>query len=335
MGMYVKEYIRRVPMIIIAVAAILISSLLCYGLFHEKLNKVGGQLNSYDSADYSIIYILNYGEAFSNECLFPDTDIQFYRDADRSQRLTVSSVMREEGVLYDLKYIAPLSKLDSGEVCISRNVAEKYKLGIGETVYAEYSYSPMPVPVTVTAIMQTEFDYVHPVADNDVGVVFLGYNKNYAVSTNGKYILFSEKTKADELAEYPQIINGVINKSNSQDVVSSQGIAALVFGALLSVAAVIVSQMVFFSKSKMLLYRCYLKGMKRFLLPVIPLLERLVFCLLPCVLAQSLVASTLPDSAITKIFRLIPISICGMFCIIMFVVDLFTLRRKGGRKWSS
>ena len=66
-------------MIIITVAIVVASSLLCYCLFHEKLNKVGGQLNSYDSADYSIIYILNYGEAFDNECLYPDTDIQFFR----------------------------------------------------------------------------------------------------------------------------------------------------------------------------------------------------------------------------------------------------------------
>ena len=329
MGMYVKEYIRRVPMILIAVAAVLVSSLLCYGLFHEKLNKVSGQLYSYDSADYSIIYILNYGEAFSNECLFPDTDIQFYRDADRSQRLTVSSVMREEGVLYDLKYLDSLSELNPGEVCISRNVAEKYRIGIGETLFAEYSYSPIPVPVTVTAIIQTEFDYAHPATDNDIGVVFLGYNKDYVVSTNSKYILFSEKTKADELAAYPQIINEVINKSTSKGVVYSQGLAALIIGALLSVASVIVSQMVFFSKSKVLLYRCYLKGMKRLLLPVVPLFERLVFCLLPCVIAQFLVTSTLPDSAITKIYRMIPTTICGLFCIIMFVVDLFTLRRKG------
>ena len=330
MGMYVKGYVYRVTMIIIAVAGVLASSLLCYGLFHAKLNKVGGQLKNYDSADYSTIYILNYGEGFPNECLYPDTDIQFYRDAEKSQRLTVSSIMREEGVSYDLSYLAPLFILKPGEVCISQNVADRYTLGIGDTILAEYSYSQEIVPVTVASIMQTEFDYGHPSTDNDVGVVFLGFNEEYASSTNGKCILFAEKSKADELAIFPQIINEVINKSVSNDYVLSQGVAALIFGALFSLVSVILAQIVFFSKSRMPLYRCYLKGMKRSLLPVIPLLERLVFCLLPCVAAQCLTASTIPDSSVARAYRLIPISICGLFCLIMFAVDLLKLRRKGG-----
>lgn len=330
MGMYVKGYVCRVTMIIIAVAGVLASSLLCYGLFHAKLNKVGGQLNSYDSADYSTIYILNYGEGFSNECLYPDTDIQFYHDAEKSRRLTVSGIMREEGVTYDLNYLVPLSGLKPGEVCLSQNVADGYMLGIGDTIFTEYSYSQDLVPVTVTSIMQTEFDYGHPSTDNDVGVVFLGFNENYASSTNGKYILFAEKSKADELAIFPQIINEVINKSVSNDYVLSQGVAALIFGALFSLGSVILAQIVFFSKSWMLLYRCYLKGMRKSLLPVIPLLERLVFCLLPCIVVQCLTASAIPDSSVAMAYRMIPISICGLFCIIMFAVDLLKLRRKGG-----
>ena len=335
MGMYVKGYVYRVTMIIIAVAAILTSSLLCYGLFHKKLNKVGGQLHNYDSADYSIIYILNYGEGLNNECLYPDTDIQFFHDAEKYRRLTVSSIMQEEGVSYDLGYLVPLARLNPGEVCISQNVADRYELGIGDTIFAEYSYSQELVPVRVTGIMQTEFDYAHPSTDNDIGVVFLGFNENYAVSTNGKYLLFADESKAEELAVFPQIINEVINKAANVDNVSSQGVAALIFEALFMVASVILAQMVFFSKSGMLLYRCYLKGMKRFLLPVIPFIERLAFCLLPCIVAQYLTTSAIPACSITQAYRMIPICICGLFCIIMLIVDLLRLRRKGGKKWSS
>ena len=322
-------------MIIIAVAGILASSLLCYGLFHEKLNKVGGQLNSYGSADYSIIYILNYGEGFNNECLYPDTDIQFYHDAEKSRRLTISSIMREEGGSYDLGYLGSLACLNPGEVCISQNVADRYELGIGDTVFAEYSYSQELVPMRIADIIQTEFDYVHPSTDNDIGVVFLGFNEKYAASTNGKYLLFAEESKAEELAVFPQIINGVINKTTNISSVSSQGTAALIFEALFFVASVILAQIVFFSKSRALLYRCYIKGMKRFLLPVIPLIERLVFCLLPCIVVQCLTTSAIPDSSITQAYRMIPISICGLFCIIMFIADLKRMRRKGGLKWNS
>lgn len=321
--------------IIVVIIVVSASSLLSYGLFREKLNKVSGQLNSYDTADYLIIYVLNYGKAFNNECLYPDTDIQFYRDPKKFQRLTVSAIMREEGVSYDLRYLDILSSLNPGEVCLSRNVADRYKLTVGDTIFAEYSYSPKLVPVTVTAIIQTEFDYIHPSTDNEIGVVFLGFNENYANSTNGKFILFAKESKTDELAIFPQIIKGDIYKSVSIDDVAFQGVAALVFEALFSLTSIILAQMILFSKSRIALYRCYLKGMKRFLLPVIPLLERLIFCLLPCIIVHYLTTSSMPDSSITDAYRMTPVVICGVYCIIMFAIDSSRLRRKGVRRWNS
>ncbi len=330
MGMYVKGYVQRVTMIIIAVGAILASSFLCYGLFHEKLNKVSGQINSYDSADYSTIYILNYGKAFNNECLYPDVGIQFYRDAERTQRLTVSSIMREEGVSYDLEYLAPLSQLNPGEVCISRNVADAYKLRIGDAIFAEYPFSLVPAALRISAIIQTDYDLGQPTIDNDIGVVFLGFNNEYAASTNGKYIMFSENSKAEELAAYPQIINEVINKSENKKYVASQGTAALTLGAVFSLVAVVLAQMTFFSKSRVPLYRCYLKGMKQFYMFVIPLAERLVLCLLPCVLCQLVLTAGMPKSSVISAYRWIPIGICGLFCVVMFAYEAMKLRRKGG-----
>ena len=329
MGMYVKGYVQRVTMVVIAVAIIMASSVLSYCLFHEKLNKVGGQLNSYGAADYSIIYILNYGEAFDNECLYPDTDIQFYQDAGMAHRLTVSSIMREEGGAYNLKYLLPLSGLKPGEICIAQNVAEAYKLKVGDALFAEYSYSPVPVPVKIAAITQTEYDYRNPAIDNSVGMVFLGFNEEYFGSTNSKYILFAEESKTDELAIFPQIINEVINKSASIETVTSQGTGALAFEMLFSLAAVILTHMLFFSKSRMPLYRCYLKGMNRFFVSAIPFLERLVFCLLPCTMAQCLSVSGMPESTLTKAFCMIPIITCGLYSIIMFAVDSLKLRREG------
>ena len=327
MGMYVKGYIRRVTMIIVSIAIVTTSSLLCYCLFHEKLNKVVGQLNSYDSADYSIIYILNYGEDFNNECLFPDTDIQFYQDADMSHRLMVSSVMREEGVSYNLGYLSPLSCLRQGEICIAQNVADTYKFNVGDTIFVEYPYSRVPIPVEVTAIMQTEYDYGNPVIDNSVGVVFLGFNEEYFASTNGKYIIFAEESKADELATFPQIINEVITKSESIVVVTLQGTGALVFEVLFTLATVILTHMMFFSKSRMPLYRCYLKGMNRLLLSIIPFVERLSFGLFPCAVVQSLLASSMPDSDLSKAYCMIPIVVFGIYSIIMLVADSLKLIR--------
>lgn len=335
MGMYVKGYVQRVTMIVIAVAIVVASSLLSYCLFHEKLNNVGGQLNSYNAADYSIIYILNYGEALDNECLYPDTDIQFYQDAGMAHRLTVSSIMREGGISYNLKYLLPLSCLKPGEICITHNVAEAYKLNVGDTLFAEYSYSPEPVPVKVVSITQTDYDYRNPVIDNSIGVVFLGFDEEYFASMNSKYILFAEESKADELAIFPQIINEVINKSASIETVTTQGIGALAFEVLFSLVAVILTHILFFSKSNMPLYRCYLKGMDRFFMSAIPFGERLVFCLLPYTMVQCFSVSGIPENTLTKAFCMIPIIICGLYSIIMFVVDSLKLRRKGRLKWSS
>ena len=332
--MYIKGYKQRVATITLAVAVVLMSSLLCYFLFHNQLNKIGGQLNSYDSADYSIIYILNYGERLNNECIYPDTDIQFYQDAEKSLKLTVSSIMREENVLYDLAYLSSLSGLNSGEVCISQNVADKYNLTIGDVLFAEYSYSSEPVPLKVSSIMPTELDYVHPNIDNDIGMVFFGYNSNYAINMKSKYILFAEKSKTDDLAVYPQIISEVINKATNIDDVSYQGMPALLIETLFSLASVIIAQIVFFSKSRLSLYRCYLKGMRRIVMPVISLIERLFFCLLPCVTVQYAVTLAIPDSSVTRVYRMIPISICGAFCIIMFAVDSLKSGRKGRCKWN-
>lgn len=330
MGMYLKGYVQRVAAIITVIAVILASSLLSYGLFHKKLNSVSGQLNSYNSADYSIIYILDYGEAFNNECLYPDTDVQFYRDADKSHRLTVSSIMREEGVSYNLAYLAPLSQLLPGEMCIPQNIADAYELSVGDTIYAEYPYSVTPEPVTVSAIMRTEYDYEHPVLDNDIGVVFLGFNEKHAVNTNGKFVLFAEESRAEELSAFPQIIKDVINKSECISTVLSQGTAALLFEAIFALASVILVHMAFFSRSYLPLHRCYLKGMKRFFMVAVPFIERLTFCLLPWTVIQHMATSGIPDSPVTMEYRIVPICICGSYCVITLIVDALKLRRKGG-----
>lgn len=330
MGMYVKGYTQRATMIIATVVIVLVSSLLCYGLFKGKLNNVSGQLNSYASSDYSILYLLNYGDGFDNECLFPDTDIQFYLDAGKNQRLTVSSVMREDGVSYGLDYLTPVSRLNANEICVSKNAAKTYNLHIGDVIYAEYPYMSDLVPTKVVEIAGTEYDYQHPYIDNNIGVVFLGFDTQYSTSTNGKYLLFASESQAEMLSEYPQIIDAVINKSVNVDKVSSQGAAAILFSILFAVAAIIIVQIVFFSKSGALLYRCYLKGMKRSQMIWIPFFERIIFCLLPCAIFQSLAVNSLPGSTLTTAYKVVPTLICGVFCLVMLLNDFRRLRKRGG-----
>ena len=316
-------------MIIVAVIIVLISSLVCYGLFKGKLNNVSGQLDSYESADYSLLYVMNYGDGFNNECLFPDTDIQFYLDVEKTHRLTVSGIMKEEGVTYTLEYLTPLNDLNVNEVCITQNTALQYKLKVGDMVFAEYPYSSDVVPTIIARIMGIEFDYENPIIDNNIGIIFIGYDEKYSSSTNGKYLLFASDSQVGILSVYPQIINTIINKSTNKDIVSAQGYAALIIGAVFSIAAVVLTQIVFFSKSSALLYRCYLKGMSKSQMILIPFLERIVFCLFPCALVQWIVTDALPECSIKTAYKTVPVAICFLYCLIMLVYDSVHLRKRG------
>lgn len=314
---------------LIAVVSIILSSLfLSYGLFRGKLNKVSGQLNSYESADYMTIYVLNYGERLNNECLYPDSDVQIFRDREKASRLTVSCVMCEDKTLYNLGYLSTLSGLNPGEISVSKNVADSYDLKIGDYVYAEYSYSSTMMPLLVADITKTEYDYMNPYIDNNIGVVFLGYDHIYSDNTKSKYIVFAQRSKTEELSKFPQIINTVISKSENKKAVIKQGFGALLFVSLFTTVAVIISQIVFFSESKEILFRCFLKGMKKSLMIVIPFLERILLCFCPCLVFQSIASLSMPKSVIAEAYQLLPISICALFCIYMLALDTVKLKRQ-------
>ena len=329
MRQYVKGYLYRVTTIIVSIAIVVAFLLFSFVLFQRKLSKVSGQLNSYESSDYSIIYILNYGEGLNNECLYPDTDIQFYLDNEKTNRLACSSVMKEDGALYDLTYLSALSSLNPGEASMSQNVADLYGLKIGDSIFAEYSYSSTSIPVKIVSLVGTEFDFSNPVIDNDVGIIFLGYNADYCSSTNSKYLVFASQSKAEELSTYPQIINKVINKSINSQYVSEQSCSALIFEVIFSLISIILAQILFFSKSRVLLYRCYLKGMKKALMILIPFAERIAFCLFPCLIVQLITTAAIPKSSIGDVYMILPVMMSAFFCILTLVIDLFKQSRKG------
>lgn len=329
MGMYVKGYAQRGEGLIAAIAVVIAALLLCLGLFRGKLNKVCGQISNYDAADYNIIYILNYGEWLDNECIYPDTDVQIFFDATKQVRLTVSSIMKEDTVNYSLSYLIPLSDLQNDEICVSDITAKQYGINIGDVLYADYPYSSSPVPLTVKQITDTEYDYLKPDIGNNIGVAFLGYDENYRENTLSKYILFSDVSKADILSEYPQIINSIINKSANRSKVADQATAPFVFLCLFFTVSIVLSHMLFFGKSEKYLYRCYLKGMRKNSIVIIPFLEKIFFCLVPCSLIQFLITSFLTSGMIRRVYRALPVCVIGAYCMIFLFIDSLHYRKKG------
>ena len=329
MKMYFRGLSGRSGQIALIIAVVLFSLLLSYVLFFGSLAEISGQLNTYEGSDYSVLYRLNYSSALDNECLFPDADIQVFGDSGCTARLAVSCVMKEEGIPYDLVYLAFLKDLQSGKICVSKNVAEYYRIGIGDTLFAVTSYSDDVLPLTVSEIISTEYDYMHPSIGNRVGVVFLGNMDVYVRNTNSDFLLFSKQSRAEELAGFPQIIKTITNKSANEEYVAGQAVPALIVEAILVFAAIILSHILFFSGSRRFLFRCYLKGMKRCGIWMIPFAEKILFCVIPVIVFQSCTVLLMPRSCIREAYWFIPVMICLAYSCIMLVRDILAVKKKG------
>lgn len=329
MKMYIKGIIQRRETLLTAVLVSVLSVACCFCLFHGKLNKVCGQLETYDSADYSIVYLLNYGSRLENECIYTDMDIAFYKDSHKKERIVGSGIMKQEGVPCNLAYLSPVEKLNFGEICVTRNIADRYNLVVGDIVFSESSYSPDLIELQVKEIAGTEFDYSNPNIDNNVGVVFLGFDETYFANTKCRFILFAEDSKADELSAFPQILNRVINKSENGEKVAGQATAALVIEVLFVLIAVILSHIAFFSKSHGLLYRCFLKGMSRAALNTVPFLEKILLCMVPMSVTSFLLCMALSDCGVKHLYISVPVIIGSLYCVITLCADAFGKRKRG------
>ena len=95
-----------------------------------------------------------------------------------------------------------------------------------------------------------DFYFLHPNIDNDIGVLYLGYEKEYEENVQCKYIIFSENSQAELLAQYPQVINFVQNKSDNERYVFEQGAFILVFQFAFVLVSFIIANIAFFSKSQ-------------------------------------------------------------------------------------
>ena len=329
MKMYIKGIIQRRAALLTAVLVSVLSIVCCFCLFHGKLNKACGQLETYDSADYSIVYLLNYASQLDNECIYTDMDVAFYKDSQKKERIVGSGIMKQEGVPYNLAYLSPVEELNSGEICVSGSIADRYNISVGDIVFSESSCSSELVELHVKGITGTEFDYSNPNIDNNVGVVFMGFDENYFANTKCRFILFVEDSKADELSAFPQIINKVINKSENYEKVAGQSTAAVVIEVLFALIAVILSHIAFFSKSHGLLYRCFLKGMSKASLNLVPFLEKTLLCAVPMSLTAFLLCMALPDCGIKRIYILVPVLVGSIYCIITLCADVFGKRKRG------
>lgn len=328
MRVYLQGYLQRLNEIAIAVICCIAAILLSYGLFHNQLSKISSQLSSYNAADYSYIYVLNYGVPLENIAIFSDTDAQIYSDKERSKRLTVSTVMKAANEDYAGNYLDVISNLQPDEIILTENVARKYALNEGDFLYVEYPYTNRIIEKKVVGITETDYDFLHPNIDNDIGVLYLGYEKEYEENVQCKYIAFSANSQVEALAQYPQVINSVLNKSENERYVFEQGAFILIFQFVFALVSFIVANIAFFAKSQRRLKRCYLKGMKRKWIIVMPLFEKILFFFVPANLLLFLLSSNVnTNSFFSRAYFTLPLITIVIGCAVLFLFDVKRYKR--------
>lgn len=330
MKSYLNCYRYRLHQIVISLIATAFVIVICGVLFGGKLKKISNQLFNYKNADYNILYILNYDAPLDNACVYPDTDILVYLDNSKTNRIATSLVMKKPETQYNLDYLQMLNTIGKDQVLLPSNLREKYNFNVGDTVYIEYPYKSELCAVTIGSITNYEYDYSNPNIANDIGVAFIDSDNRYIENTNCKYILFSKSSQADTLANYPQIINDIVNKGTNQSKIFKQGLPALVFSILLSIGSIIISGLVLFSKSLGILKRLYLKGAKRKSLVAVSLLEKLVFSIIPLIISECILSLIIPiNSIITVLFFLIPLLEFSLYAVVSTVILSGKLKAKG------
>ncbi len=328
MRIYIRGYLQRGNEVAIAVICCIAAILLSYVLFHGRLDKLSSQLSSYAEADYSLIYVLNYKVPVENIALFPDTDVMFYTDEEKTQRLTVSSIMKLETEDYSENYLEDLTDLQTDEVILTDTVARKYDLAVGDILYVEYPYTNNLFQKKVVGVAVTDYDFLRPNIDNDIGMVYIGYEKDYENNVRCKYVIFSNKSQAEALAQYSQAISSVLNKSENERYVFGQGLFILIFQAVLVLASFIIANAAFFSKSKKRLKRCYLKGMKKEWIVLWPLFEKVVFAVIPVGLSLYVLMNFVNmNSILARLYFEFPFFIIGIESIVSFLIDMKKYRR--------
>lgn len=326
--MYFKGYGSRIKPIIAVIVICVLSLLVPFALFHGKAENISGQLETYQYSDYEKQYILNYDIPLENECLYPDSDLLVFKDNKKESRLTISTIMAKQGSRYSLEYLKVLNSLNTDEIAISENIAQSYDLEVGDLLFVEYPYSSELRTVTIKAILSIDFDYLNPNVSNNIGIAFIGNDQTYQSSIQSKAILYTNDSKADELSKYPQAINSIIEKTANQKKVFSQGLTVFLYEIAFVVLSIVLSQLVLYSKSQRMLKRCYFKGMAKKGLIFVPLLEKIVFGLIPILIVQTLLKLSLPKSQFTEIYYLIPCVLYALFCIYTGLRDTILVRRR-------
>lgn len=326
MRIYARNLKYRLKEMLIAFSLVFLALIVCFLLFYNKIKSINYQLSSYNVASYNYIYVMNYDVGTLDTMAYPDTDVQVFMG---DVRIPVSVVMATTENEYDSAGFSKPISLKHNEMAISQNVAEKYKLNIGDVVSVEYPYTTTRVDVEITQITDYNIDFANPNIDNDIGIVVIGRDDTYIDNTKCDYLCFSKTSQAAELEKYPQLLKSLINKPSLESEVFNQGIGFIIVESILMIGVIIVSHIAYFSKSYAIIKRLYLKGTRPHMFVVIPMNEQLLFGVLPVIVATVVELSFVPCvSTYTLLYYLIPVIISSADVIVSLIRNSIKIGRR-------
>lgn len=280
--MYFKNYRFRVGSIavhlLILVSALLASFLLCA----RTITKSHGILSSYRSVSFEYGYVLNYAFSDSDVLIYPDTDISFFVDENETNKITACSVMKPKYESQSDLTPFDFSKLpDCRNVIVPANIAKKYDLSVGDSLFCSVPYSDTSLETKIVDICSDCYDFSENAIENDVGLLALGYDEEFVSSVKTKYLLLSEERRSADLSPYPQILQKTFTKGNFL----LKGKKLLVFPLVVYFSAFLISNLSFWlTIGKRTLYempQLYKLGTRKTVIRLIPIIEALIFLGVP------------------------------------------------------
>ena len=223
------------------------------GVFTTGIISSGfGQLESLSKASFNNGYILNYSLELDDEYVFPGNSIRLY--TSDNTKIVSTCVMKDEGTNYT-STSAFISSIDCdlqyNEVIISKNIAQRYGVDIGDLLFATVPYKESFEIYTVVGIGNENYDVTDMNLYNSVGVVLLGYNSEYTSSINSKYIIFSNISLAKTISQNPQVLDKAFSRAEIIfDIIVQMSPIIVSYIAMLFIYFVVLNKKVFSESQK-------------------------------------------------------------------------------------
>ena len=188
--MFFKRLDYKYYFVIVMSYALLLT--LAIGCIFMQSDRVYKQLEFYDCNSYQYVY--EFRAPIGQNDYLNCTSVYFYSDSNTTRPILGDSFMTLEGSNYD--HVTPFSTsvlLGEREIAVSYNLAKKYGLDVGSTVYSNHVIKNQILSYTVAEILPVCYGISRVDFDMNYGVILLGYDEDYQKNTDYTYTAFCEE----------------------------------------------------------------------------------------------------------------------------------------------